>query len=153
VRRGCTRSELERAHLLLSLKLKPDRAVVFGERLELVDEHCDLEAVRDQARMSALLLYRMLHKGYSFLMSAVVDEEAADRQRAREAAASAAAAATLSKQQPAAPILPENPPRETDRVPIANTRTAKPNAKAAAIAVPRLSKAAVVAAAPTALHT
>jgi tetratricopeptide (TPR) repeat protein len=150
VRRGCTRSELERAHLLLSLKLKPDRAVVFGERLELVDEHRDLEAVRDQARMSALLLYRMLQKGYSFLMSAVIDEEAADRQRAREAAVSAAAAAALSKQQPAAPILPENPPRETERVPITNTRTAKPNAKAAAIAVPRLSKAAVASPAPTA---
>ncbi|AQK43184.1 Tetratricopeptide repeat (TPR)-like superfamily protein [Zea mays] len=63
VRRGCPRSELERAHLLLSLKLKPDRAVVFGERLELMDEHRDLEAVRDQACMSALLLYRMLQKG------------------------------------------------------------------------------------------
>ncbi|XP_006649952.1 uncharacterized protein LOC102720029 [Oryza brachyantha] len=101
VRRGCTRSELERAHLLLSLKLKPDRAVVFGERLELVDEHRDLEAVRDQARMSALLLYRMLQKGYSFIMSAVIDEEAAERQRAKEAAAAAAeaAAAALAAKQ------------------------------------------------------
>jgi tetratricopeptide (TPR) repeat protein len=93
LRRGCTRSELERAHLLLSLKLNPERAVVFGERLELVDEHRDLEAVRDQARMSALLLYRMLQKGYSFIMSAVLKEEAAERQRAKEAAAAAALAA------------------------------------------------------------
>ena len=93
VRRGCTRSELERAHLLLSLKLKPDRAVVFGERLELVDEHRDLEAVRDQARMSALFLYRMLQKGYSFIMSAVLDEETAERQGAKDAAAAAALAA------------------------------------------------------------
>ena len=50
VRRGCTRSELESAHLVLTLKLKPDRSVSFAERLELVDEHRDLEAVRDQAR-------------------------------------------------------------------------------------------------------
>jgi hypothetical protein len=99
VRRGCTRSELERAHLLLSLKLKPDHAAVFGERLELVDEHRDLEAVRDQARMSALLLYRMLQKGYSFIMSAVLDEEAAERQRAKEAAV--AAAALAAKQEAA----------------------------------------------------
>jgi tetratricopeptide (TPR) repeat protein len=101
VRRGCTRSELERAHLLLSLKLKPDRAVVFGERLELVDEHRDLEAVRDQARMSALLLYRMLQKGYSFVMSAVLKEEAAERQRAKEAATAAAAGAALAAKQEA----------------------------------------------------
>ncbi|CAM0872851.1 unnamed protein product [Alopecurus aequalis] len=136
VRRGCTRSELERAHLLLSLKLKPDRAVVFGERLELVDEHRDLEAVRDQARMSALLLYRMLQKGYSFLMSAVIDEEAADRQRSREAAAAASA---LSKQQPET-----NPSSETGRVPITNScavQTAKPP-KAKAI-IPALSKTGV----------
>ena len=93
VRRGCTRSELERAHLVLTLKLKPDRSVSFAERLELVDEHRDLEAVRDQARMSALFLYRMLQKGYSFIMSAVLDEEAAERQRAKDAAAAAALAA------------------------------------------------------------
>ncbi|KAG2639219.1 uncharacterized protein LOC120662242 [Panicum virgatum] len=89
VRRGCTRSELERAHLVLTLKLKPVRSVSFAERLELVDEHRDLEAVRDQARMSALFLYRMLHKGYSFIMSAVLDEEAAARQQQDEAAVAA----------------------------------------------------------------
>ncbi|KAG8079243.1 hypothetical protein GUJ93_ZPchr0007g4099 [Zizania palustris] len=92
VQRGCTRSELERAHLLLSLKLRPDRCASFAERLELVDEHRDLEAVRDQARMSALSLYRMLQKGYSFIMSAVLDEEAAERKRAKDAAAASAAA-------------------------------------------------------------
>ncbi|XP_047086540.1 uncharacterized protein LOC124698062 isoform X1 [Lolium rigidum] len=158
VRRGCTRSELERAHLLLSLKLKPDRAVVFGERLELVDEHRDLEAVRDQARMSALLLYRMLQKGYSFLMSAVIDEEAAGRQRAREAAAAAAdAAAASSKQQLAAAPMPVNPNSgETDRVAIKNSCgtvravPAKQKEKAAAMVVPpALSKTAVSSPAPT----
>ncbi|KAL5197115.1 hypothetical protein ABZP36_000627 [Zizania latifolia] len=96
VPRGCTRSELERAHLLLTLKLRPDRCASFAERLELVDEHRDLEAVRDQARMSALSLYRMLQKGYSFIMSAVLDEEAAERKRAKDAAAAAAAAAVVA---------------------------------------------------------
>uniref|UniRef100_A0A453ALC7 J domain-containing protein n=1 Tax=Aegilops tauschii subsp. strangulata TaxID=200361 RepID=A0A453ALC7_AEGTS len=96
VPRGCARSEVVRAHLLLTLKLKPDRSASFAERLELVDEHRDLDAVRDQARMSALFLYRMLQKGYSHIMSAVLDEEAAARQRAREDAAAAALAATVA---------------------------------------------------------
>jgi anion-transporting ArsA/GET3 family ATPase len=43
--------------------------------------------VRDQARMSALFLYRMLQKGYSCIMSAVLD---AERQRAKDAAAAIA---------------------------------------------------------------
>ncbi|XP_047065287.1 uncharacterized protein LOC124673214 [Lolium rigidum] len=110
--RGCTRTELVRAHLLLTLKLKPDRSASFAERLELVDEHRDLESVRDQARMSALFLYRMLQKGYSHVMSAVLDEEAAQRQRAREdaaalAAAMAAAAAPAPKQEEEALTVPE----------------------------------------------
>ncbi|KAL5219365.1 hypothetical protein ABZP36_020049 [Zizania latifolia] len=158
VRRGCTRSELERAHLLLTLKLKPDRAVVFGDRLELVDEHRDLEAVRDQARMSALLLYRMLQKGYSFIMSAVIDEEAAERERAKEAAAAAVAAAEAAaaaaeaaaaaaalaskqetaKQELAAPMRELDKPMLTENAPCAKRRTSKvkPKAKPAA-AVPR----------------
>ncbi|CAM0151595.1 unnamed protein product [Urochloa decumbens] len=105
VGRGCTRWELERAHLLLTLKLKPERSVSFAERVELVDEHRDLDAVRDQARMSALFLYRMLHKGYAFIMSAVQDEEAARRQKANDAAA-AAAALTAKAEEPAIPIIP-----------------------------------------------
>jgi tetratricopeptide (TPR) repeat protein len=140
VRRGCTRSELERAHLLLSLKLKPDRAVVFGERLELVDEHRDLEAVRDQARMSALLLYRMLQKGYSFVMSAVLDEEAAERQRAKDAAAAAAAAAAAlaakqeaPKQEPPPPVPEKSENTESGRPrsppPPGRAQTAKPKPK------------------------
>ncbi|PUZ73555.1 hypothetical protein GQ55_2G483600 [Panicum hallii var. hallii] len=110
VARGCTRSELERAHLLLTLKLKPDRSVSFAERVELVDEHRDLEAVRDQARMSALFLYRMLQKGYSFIMSAVLDEEAAARQRAKDAAALAASVPKqedeAAKAEATAPVIP-----------------------------------------------
>ena len=160
VRRGCTRSELERAHLLLSLKLKPDRAVVFGERLELVDEHRDLEAVRDQARMSALLLYRMLQKGYSFVMSAVLDEEAAERQRAKdaaEAAAAAAAAALAAKQEaakqepPQQPVVPEkskNTETESGRPRSppgrAQTANAKPKPKAKAATTATMPAAAAV---------
>ncbi|XP_062210987.1 uncharacterized protein LOC133912335 [Phragmites australis] len=154
VRRGCTRSELERAHLLLSLKLKPDRAVVFGERLELVDEHRDLEAVRDQARMSALLLYRMLQKGYSFIMSAVLDEESAERQRAKEAAAAAAAAALAAKQEAAkqepAPVPEKSKDSESARPrrPPCRVQTVKPKAKAAAVATMSKTPVAVTSTAP-----
>jgi hypothetical protein len=84
VRRGCTRSELVLAHRLLTIKLKPDRSASFlTERLELVNEHRDLDAVRHQARISALILYRTLQKGFSHI-SAVLDEEDAEQQRNRE---------------------------------------------------------------------
>uniref|UniRef100_A0A0D3GV90 J domain-containing protein n=1 Tax=Oryza barthii TaxID=65489 RepID=A0A0D3GV90_9ORYZ len=121
VRRGCTRSELERAHLLLTLKLRPDRCASFAERLELVDEHRDLDAVRDQARMSALSLYRMLQKGYSFIMSVVQDEEAAERQRAKDAAAATAAAA-LAREQEETAAVPEKAKISSVSVPSTNVQ-------------------------------
>jgi tetratricopeptide (TPR) repeat protein len=122
VRRGCARSEVERAHLLLALKLKPERSVSFVERMEVVDEHRDLEAVRDQARVSALLLYRMLQKGYSFVMSAVLDEEAAERQRAKDDAAAAAAAKAVVP-----PVIPVPVP-----IPVPRTMVTAATAAAAA---------------------
>ncbi|XP_066382475.1 uncharacterized protein [Miscanthus floridulus] len=150
VRPGCTRSELERAHLVLTLKLKPDRSVSFAERLELVDEHRDLEAVRDQARMSALFLYRMLQKGYSFIMSAVLDEEAAERQRAKDAAAAAALAAMAEsepkqqeEEEEEVATMPEKPVPVPESVPLAIANggnvlvTTKPEAMAPVIPMPR----------------
>ncbi|CAA6654382.1 unnamed protein product [Spirodela intermedia] len=102
-----TRSELERAHLLLSLKHRPDKAAAFVDRVEFTDDYRDLDAVRDQAKMSALMLYRLLQKGYSSIMSTVIDEEAAEKQRLRAVAALQAAAATAvlspqSTEKPAA---------------------------------------------------
>ncbi|OEL27845.1 hypothetical protein BAE44_0011135 [Dichanthelium oligosanthes] len=144
VARGCTRSELERAHLLLTLKLKPDRCVSFAERLELVDEHRDLEAVRDQARMSALFLYRMLQKGYAFIMSAVLDEEAAERQRAKDAAAAAAVLAAVAASAPK---------QEDEAATVAgsanggNVVVAKPEATAPVVPIP-MPRTAATASAP-----
>ncbi|KAK4741625.1 hypothetical protein SAY87_025213 [Trapa incisa] len=85
LRRGCTRSELERAHLLLTLRHKPDKAMMFMERCEFYD-HRDLDSVRDRARMSAMLLYRLIQKGYGSVMANVLDEEAAEKQRKKAAA-------------------------------------------------------------------
>ncbi|WOL18378.1 hypothetical protein Cni_G27173 [Canna indica] len=75
VRRGCTKSELERAHLLLMLRHKPEKAAAFVDRLEFADDHRDPDSARDQARMSATILYRMLQKGYSRIMATVMMEE------------------------------------------------------------------------------
>ncbi|KAK7396949.1 hypothetical protein VNO78_18112 [Psophocarpus tetragonolobus] len=84
VRRGCSRSELERAHLLLSLRHKPDKATGFIERCELADER-DVESVKERAKMSSLLLYRLLQKGYTNVMGNIMDEEAAEKQRKKAA--------------------------------------------------------------------
>ncbi|KAJ3683057.1 hypothetical protein LUZ60_013284 [Juncus effusus] len=91
VKRGCNRSELERAYLLLSLKHKPEKAVGFADRLEIVDEYRDLDAVRDQAKMSASILYRMLQRGYSSILANVLAAEAAENNRVKEAAEAALA--------------------------------------------------------------
>lgn len=86
LRRGCSRSELERAHLLLTLRHKPDKSSSFMERCEFADER-DVDSVRDKAKMSALLLYRLIQKGYTSLMTTIMDEEAAEKQRKKAAAA------------------------------------------------------------------
>lgn len=86
LRRGCSRSELERAHLLLCLKHRPDKSTNFVDRCEFVDDR-DLDTVRDQARMSALLLYRLLQKGYSSVMASIMDEAAVEKQRQKTRAA------------------------------------------------------------------
>ncbi|KAG6700036.1 hypothetical protein I3842_08G091600 [Carya illinoinensis] len=99
LRRGCSRSELERGHLLLCLKHKPDKAINFIDRCELADDR-DLDSVKDRARMSALLLYRLLQKGYSSVMATIMDEEAAEKQRKKAAAAlQEAQAAAIPVQQ------------------------------------------------------
>ncbi|KAE8679593.1 putative DNA replication regulator dpb11 [Hibiscus syriacus] len=98
LKRGCSRSELERAHLLLCLRHMPDKAINFIDRCELADEH-DLDSIKDRAKMSALLLYRLLQKGYSNVMSTIMDEEAAEKQRKKAAAALQAAQAAIQVQQ------------------------------------------------------
>ncbi|MED6201403.1 hypothetical protein PIB30_094618 [Stylosanthes scabra] len=107
VRRGCSRSELERAHVLLSLKHKPDKATGFIERCELADER-DLDSIKEKARMSALLLYRLVQKGYTNLMSAVLDEEAAEKQRKKAALHAQAQAHTA----PPTPLVLQKKPME-----------------------------------------
>ncbi|KAE8699600.1 hypothetical protein F3Y22_tig00110576pilonHSYRG00010 [Hibiscus syriacus] len=86
LRRGCSRSELERAHLLLCLRHKPDKATNFIDRCEFAGE-LDLDSFKDRARMSALLLYRLLQKGYSSVMSTIMDEAAAEKKWKKAAGA------------------------------------------------------------------
>lgn len=98
VRRGCSRSELERAHLLLCLRHKPDKATNFIERCEFADER-DIDTVKEKAKMCSLLLYRLVQKGYTSVMSNVLDEEAAEKQRKKNVAAAAQAQAAAIQVQ------------------------------------------------------
>lgn len=115
LRRGCSRSELERAHLLLCLRHKPDKATNFVERCEFSDDR-DLDSVKDRAKMSALLLYRLLQKGYSSVMATIMDEEAAEKQRKKAAAALQATAIQAQQTQ-------EQPKKESE---LENQATAAP---------------------------
>ncbi|XP_058738348.1 uncharacterized protein LOC131610419 [Vicia villosa] len=101
IRRGCSRSELERAHLLLCLRHKPDKATNFIERCEFADER-DIDTVKEKAKMCSLLLYRLIQKGYTSVMSNVLDEEAAEKQRKKNAVAAAAQAQAQAQAQVAA---------------------------------------------------
>ncbi|XP_022876264.1 uncharacterized protein LOC111394592 [Olea europaea var. sylvestris] len=86
LRCGCSRSELERAHLLLNLRHKPDKSSSFIERCEFADEQ-DIDSVKDRAKMSALLLYRLIQRAYTSVMSTILDEEASEKERKKAAAA------------------------------------------------------------------
>ncbi|KAL1293751.1 hypothetical protein HN51_054405 [Arachis hypogaea] len=82
LRRGCSRSELQRAHLLLCLKHKHEKALSFIDRCELADQR-DIEDVKERAKMSATLLYRLIQKGYAEIMANITNEEALKEQRKR----------------------------------------------------------------------
>lgn len=100
LKRGCSRSELERAHLLLTLKHKPDKSSSFIDKCEFADEK-DMDNVRDRAKLSAMLLYRLIQKGYNSVMSVVLEEEAAEKQRKNVAAALQETVAQVEAQQQA----------------------------------------------------
>ncbi|KAF8074457.1 hypothetical protein N665_1101s0019 [Sinapis alba] len=74
VRRGCTRSELDRANVLLTLRHKPDKALSFIDRCDFADQK-EIIAVKDRASMASLLLYRLIQRGYSVLTATIAEEE------------------------------------------------------------------------------
>lgn len=112
LRRGCSRSELERAHLLLCLKHKPDKSTSFIDRCDFADDR-DLDSIKDRAKMSALLLYRLIQKGYSSVMTNIMEEEAAEKHRKKAAAALQAAQAAIQVQQSQTNHEPNQPPKTT----------------------------------------
>ncbi|XP_030532535.2 uncharacterized protein LOC115742406 [Rhodamnia argentea] len=98
LRRGCSRSELERAYLLLSLRHKPDRAIDFLDRCEFADDS-NLDSVKDRAKVSAVLLYRLLQKGYASVKATITEEEEAEKQRKKITAALQSEQASIQAKQ------------------------------------------------------
>lgn len=98
LRRGCSRSELDRAHLLLVLKHKPEKSMSFLDRCELADEK-DFESVKDRARMSSVLLFRLVQKAHSNVLATIVEEEAAEKERKKATLALQQAQAQTEAQQ------------------------------------------------------
>jgi hypothetical protein len=82
LRRGCTRADVERAHLLLSVRHRLDIASHFVDRCEFVDER-DIDVVKYQACLSTLMLYTLLQKAYTYLMTSIMEEEAEKQKQLR----------------------------------------------------------------------
>ncbi|KAI5068051.1 hypothetical protein GOP47_0017045 [Adiantum capillus-veneris] len=72
--RGCSRAEVERAYLLLSLKHRPDKSAHFVDRCEFVDDR-DIEVVKGEARTFGLRLFNLLQKAYTWIVSRILEEE------------------------------------------------------------------------------
>ncbi|KAG7652830.1 Tetratricopeptide-like helical domain superfamily [Arabidopsis suecica] len=75
IERGCSRSELNRAYLLLNLRYKSERSMTSIDRFDIIDEQ-ELVSVKNRARMSTLLLYRLIQKGYYAVLSDIETVEA-----------------------------------------------------------------------------
>ncbi|KAK8565535.1 hypothetical protein V6N13_020633 [Hibiscus sabdariffa] len=117
--RGCSRSELERAHLLLCLRHKPDKTTNFIDRCEFADDlDLYLGSVKDRAKMSALLLYRLLQKGHSSVMSTIMDEEAAIKRK--KAAGAGAGAGALQEAKHSTVQVPQTQNLDSKLEPEAN---------------------------------
>ncbi|OWM80068.1 hypothetical protein CDL15_Pgr010046 [Punica granatum] len=117
LRRGCSRSELERAYRLLSLKHKPNRALDFLDKCEF-EQGYDFDSIKDRAKMSGLLLYRLLQKAYASIASIIMDEEEVDKQRKKAAAALQAEQAAVQ-----VPKTHEPKPKAESSLPIAPKRS------------------------------
>ncbi|KAL3692446.1 hypothetical protein R1sor_006097 [Riccia sorocarpa] len=77
---GCTKNEVERAHLLICLKHRPDKASHFIDRCEFVDDR-DIEAVKEEARLAATRLFRLIQNAHAGVMHGIVEEEKEKRKR------------------------------------------------------------------------
>ncbi|CAM8991308.1 unnamed protein product [Rhodiola kirilowii] len=83
--RGCSKVELQRSHLLLCIKHKPDKAISFMENCEFADD-CDIESAKDRAKLSALMLYRLLQKGYK---ATIKDDEVINDKQSKKSQSAA----------------------------------------------------------------
>ncbi|KAF3511957.1 hypothetical protein F2Q69_00002814 [Brassica cretica] len=59
----------------------------FIDRFELTEGEEELDSVKDRARMSTLLLYRLIQRGYSVVTSNIATEQEAEKQRKAAAVA------------------------------------------------------------------
>ncbi|XP_073134491.1 uncharacterized protein [Henckelia pumila] len=96
LKRGCSRSELDRAHLLLTLKHRPDKSLSFMDKCEFADEK-NMDSIRERARTSALMLYRLIQKGYTSVMAWILEEAEAEKQRKKAVAVLQAVAIQVQK--------------------------------------------------------
>eukprot|EP00249_Psilotum_nudum_P006374 c19683_g1_i4 orf=336-2129(+) len=83
--RGCSRADVERVYLLIYLKHRPDKATHFIDRCELLDDRL-MEALKYEARSSALSLFCLIRKAYIGVLSTIENDriQATERYRIME---------------------------------------------------------------------
>lgn len=97
---NCSRGQVERAHLLICLKHRPDRAAHFVDRCEFVDDR-DIEAVKEEARLAAIKLFCLIQRAHSGIIGLILDHEEALREK-REAVGARDVKVTLRISSPEA---------------------------------------------------
>ncbi|KAH7404325.1 hypothetical protein KP509_15G020900 [Ceratopteris richardii] len=73
ISRGCTRAEVERAFLILSLKHRPDKTTHFIDRCDFVDDR-QIDDVKGHARLMGLKLNRLIERAYTRVLTSMEEE-------------------------------------------------------------------------------
>ncbi|KAF5781521.1 hypothetical protein HanXRQr2_Chr11g0484681 [Helianthus annuus] len=68
------------------LRHKPDKSITFIDRCELTGE-VDVHSIRERAKMSGILLYRLIQRGYTNVLRMIPEDEVAEKERKKASAA------------------------------------------------------------------
>ncbi|KAH7433904.1 hypothetical protein KP509_07G091800 [Ceratopteris richardii] len=74
VSKNCCRSDVERAHVLLSLRHNPEKATDFMDHCEFVDER-EIDYIKDEANTQAEKFFQLIQRAYDGIMCVIAGDE------------------------------------------------------------------------------